>query len=216
MNYFAHARIASRFDPAPAFVLGAMLPDFAGMLGARIQRIDDEPLRHGEAHHHAQDRAFHRAPGFRELVVEGTGWLRRHGVSRGPARGAAHVGVELLLDGALLGDATADGAYLAALGDAPALDAAILWSPGDAARRWPLLRMRLRDAGLPHALRDPGRAARRVARALARRPLLRLAPRERDTVERWLREVQGDVVRLAPALLEQTLDRLAADGATAG
>jgi len=208
LNYFAHARLASRFDPGPAFVLGAMLPDFAGMLGARIQRIDDEPLRRGEAHHHAQDRAFHRAPGFRDLVVEGTGWLRRHGVSRGPARGAAHVGVELLLDGALLGDATADDAYLAALADAPALDAAILWSSGEAAQHWPLLRLRLRDAGLPHALRDPGRVALRVARALARRPLLRLAPHECDTLERWLREAQPDVVRLAPALLAQTLERL--------
>jgi len=209
LNYFAHARVASRFDSGPAFVLGAMLPDFASMLGARIRGIDDERLRQGEVHHHAQDRAFHRASGFRELVLEGTGWLRRHGVARGPARGAAHVGVELLLDGALVGDATADGAYLGALANAPALDAAIRWSRGDAARRWPLLRLRLRDAGLPHALRDPGRVAERVVRALSPRPLLRLSTPECDALERWLREVQGEVQCRAPALIEETLERLA-------
>ena len=104
-------------------VLGAMLPDFASMLGTRIQGIDDARLCEGEAHHHLQDHAFHRAPGFCALVVEGARWLRSQGVARGPSRGAAHVGIELLFDGLLVGDAERDGAYLDAL-EAPRLDAA--------------------------------------------------------------------------------------------
>ena len=43
MNYFGHAVIAHAYRPEPAFVLGAMLPDFVGML--RLERPEVRDAR---------------------------------------------------------------------------------------------------------------------------------------------------------------------------
>ncbi|MGH0030529.1 MAG: hypothetical protein ACQGVC_12110 [Myxococcota bacterium] len=208
MNYFAHAHVAAGLDGHAGFVLGAMLPDFAHMLGTRIARIEHAQLRAGEAHHHRVDRAFHGAPSFRELLLDGIRRLDHAGVSRGAARGAAHVGVELLLDGALVGDADRDAAYRAALASAPEHDGAIRWGRSDAGARWARLRGRLVRAGLPHDLRDPARVLRRVVRVLEPRPRLRLDACEQPAVEAWLADAQPRVASRASALVEETLSRL--------
>jgi hypothetical protein len=178
------------------------------MLGDRIQRLGHPQLDSGERHHHRADAAFHRAPAFHELVRDGARTLVKRGLARGPARGAAHVGVELLLDGALVGDACSDAAYLAALEGAHQLDAAIAWQRADGTLRWQQLRSRLRASGLPYAMRDATRVTERVARVLAPRPRLRLAEHEHGSVERWLAEVGPRVDQAAPRMLEQTLLRL--------
>jgi hypothetical protein len=216
LNYFAHARVAAARGgepgPAcaadPAFVLGAMLPDFAHLIGARLTGLAHPALRSGERHHHAADAAFHRAPVFVALVREATRALAAKGLARGPARGAAHVGIELLFDGALVGDPSADAAYVSALAAAPALRHAIGWSHGDAALRFERLRARLAASGPPRALRDPAQVGVRVARALAPRPRLALASRDHAIVADWLAEIAVGVAAAAPRLLEETFERL--------
>lgn len=214
MNYFAHARVAAEIADDAAFVLGSMLPDFAHMLGERAFSLAHDGLRSGARHHHDADAAFHRAPTFGALVGDGTRWLRDRGVARGPSRGAAHVGVELLLDGALVGDHRGDAAYLAALASMPRLSVSIRWRRPEAVARWQRLWERLRAQGVPHALRDPGRVADRIARVLEPRRTLRLAEPERRAVEDWLTRVRGDVVDAAPRLLAETFSALPGVDAT--
>ena len=208
MNYFAHARVASTRRTAPAFVLGAMLPDFAHMIGARVARVDHPELDEGCRLHHATDDAFHRAPRFRALLAEATERLLADGVGRGPARGAAHVGVELLFDGALLGDAEADAAYLAALDQAHELGERITWRRDDGPERWRRLHARLAEDAIPYALRDPAKVAARVARVLEPRRRLRLTPDERAKVEDWLSEARVEVAAASDTLLAETLSGL--------
>jgi hypothetical protein len=216
LNYFAHARVAAlrSADPAlagacdPAFVLGAMLPDFAHMIGARVSELAHPALRSGARHHHAADAAFHRAPAFAALLREATRALTAAGLARGPARGAAHVGIELLFDGALVGDPRADAAYVDALVAAPRVEAAIRWSDGDAPQRWQQLQVRLLASGPPLALRDPAQVAARVARALAPRPLLAVPAHQHAIVADWLAGARAEVATAAPRLLGETLERL--------
>jgi hypothetical protein len=216
LNYFAHARIAAARDADaavanacdPAFVLGAMLPDFAHMIGARVADLAHPALRSGAQHHHQADAAFHRAPAFVALVRGATRALAAGGLARGPARGAAHVGIELLFDGALVGDPHADAAYVSALGAAPALDAAIRWSRADGPLRWQQLHARLLAHGPPVSLREPAHVSERVARALAPRPRLALARHQHAIVERWLADAHPQVTAVAPRLLAETIERL--------
>ncbi len=103
MNYLGHALVAGRRrGSGPLGVLGAVLPDLAGMARLRYER---ERMRGevaaGVRMHHATDRAFHRDPAF----VRGSGGLRQAaaavGLPLGASRAIGHVGWELLLDGVL-------------------------------------------------------------------------------------------------------------------
>jgi hypothetical protein len=216
LNYFAHARVAAvrGADPAaaggcdPAFVLGAMLPDFAHMIGARVSEIAHPALRSGARHHQSADAAFHRAPAFAALLRDATRVLAAAGLARGPARGVAHVGIELLFDGALVGDARGDAAYVGALVTAREVEAAIRWSHDDAAARWQRLQSRLLASGPPRALRDPAHVTERVARALAPRPRLAVPDPLLAHVEAWLAGALAEVSAAAPRLLAETLERL--------
>ena len=106
MNFFGHAVIASRSDAARGsvraeFVLGSMLPDFASMLRMRPPRVTSRALEEGLRHHHATDDAFHGSESFLEFSRHASIFLGARGLSRGSARAVAHVGVELIVDGAL-------------------------------------------------------------------------------------------------------------------
>jgi hypothetical protein len=171
MNFFGHAVAAAWREPSPTFALGAMLPDWVGMCGARLIAAPAAgSLADGIAFHHATDQAFHALPGFRALEQRAIAALGAAGLPRGPARGAAHVAVELLLDGVLVEREPAAGPlYLAALDAAPAHGAV----HGDDPRMATLV-ARLGGQGLPLAYRDPSQVARRTAFALARRPRLAL------------------------------------------
>jgi hypothetical protein len=172
VNYFGHAAVAAYLAPAVTggVVLGAMLPDFATMCGARPAAITDGAISRGVALHHATDAAFHGLASFTGLVRELGARLTTAGVGRGPTRGVAHIGVELLLDASLLDDADARAAYHAGLAHDPA---GIAWPDGDAPR-FAQLHDRLRGYGLPDDLRRPEAIAHRILRVLAHRP--RLAP----------------------------------------
>lgn len=172
MNFFGHAAVASWTSQVPGVVLGAMLPDLARMCGARIEAVDDDAVAQGVALHHATDAAFHQLPAVTALMRELDGLLAHGHCARGPRRAVAHIGVELLLDGALIDEPAHRAAYLGALTHDPALR----WcDPGDAPRLAALLD-RLRARGVPDDLQRPVAITTRVHHVLAHRPLLAPSP----------------------------------------
>lgn len=199
MNFFGHAFIASRRTRSPVLALGAMLPDFASMCGGRIARVVDAELAAGVALHHATDATFHRLPAFLDLYRHATERLQQRGVGRGPARGAAHVAVELLLDGELLGDAAACRIYLDAL--AVRGEELVHWEAPEQAVRWQRLRERLRTAGVPAHYGEPDAVAARVAATLRHRPLLRLDDAALARLRAEMGPLQQRVAARTPALM---------------
>lgn len=192
VNFFGHAAVASWSSAEAGVALGAMLPDFEAMSGARLAAADDAAITAGIALHHATDAAFHRLPAVTALMSELDARLEARGCARGPRRATAHIGVELLLDGVLVGETAYRAAYTRALAaDAPALAAAGAWrDPGDAARFGRLLE-RLRAYGVPDDLRQPEAIVQRLTRILAPRP--RLAPSADD-----LRAIRGALAEHRP------------------
>lgn len=174
VNYFGHAAVASWRQGRGGLSLGAMLPDFSIMCGARIAGSDDEDVAQGITLHHATDSAFHQAPVVLGLMRELDARLERGGCAKGPRRAAAHIGVELLLDGVLVDSAEYRDAYMLGI----EYDAPITWrNEGDGARFANLLE-RLRTFGVPVDLKKPEAIVHRMSRMLANRPLL--APSSND------------------------------------
>ncbi|MEB2325122.1 MAG: hypothetical protein OZ921_21590, partial [Sorangiineae bacterium] len=118
MDFFGHAAVASWHGAGTGLALGAMLPDFAGMILARPPPAAHSGITEGIRLHHRTDAVFHDAPAFRELSTRALEWLEDRGLRRGSARAIAHVGVEMLLDAAVADDAGARAAYLGALDEA--------------------------------------------------------------------------------------------------
>ncbi len=174
MNYFGHAAVASWRAHRGGLPLGAMLPDFSMMCGARIAGSDDEDVANGIALHHNTDAVFHGAPVVTGLMRELDARLERGGCARGPRRAAAHIGVELLLDGVLVDNEDYREAYVLGL----EYEAPVTWrDEGDAAKFNALLE-RLRKHGVPDDLKKPESIVFRISRMLANRPLL--APSSND------------------------------------
>ena len=202
MNFFAHALVASWRSPSPVYALGAMLPDLAGMVGTRTPPVDHAELAAGVELHHLTDRAFHRLPVFVAAMGAIQGRLMTLGLGRGPAAGAAHVGFELCLDGALLDEPQAIPHYLAALDAARGdLRAAIPWPDADCADRWHAMVDRLASLGPPHRYRDLDLVATGVERALASRPRLALAARETDLLRAEMADIAARATAAAPGIL---------------
>jgi hypothetical protein len=187
VNFFGHAAIASWSAPAPGVVLGAMLPDFATMCGGRIAAAHDDTVARGIALHHASDAVFHQLPVVTGLMRELDDQLDQRGCARGPRRAVAHIGVELLLDGVLIGEPAYRAAYLRGLAHDPAL----AWRDPAAAPRFADLLARLRARGVPDDLGLPEAIAIRVHRVLAHRPLLAPSPDD-------LRAIRGALIAYKP------------------
>ena len=203
MNYFGHAAVASwraSRDELPGLALGAMLPDFAGMSGARIASTTDASIQRGIDVHHDTDAVFHHAPAVLALFRDAEARLTALGCRRGPTRAAAHVGVELLLDGTLLDDRAHRDAYTAAL----AHDAdTITWrDPGDDARFAALL-ARIRPYGVPDDLRRAAAIAERIDRALSGRRLLEPLASERPMIATVLHDLAPRIAVAADTVLRQ-------------
>jgi hypothetical protein len=174
LNFYAHLVAASWQSENSEFALGSMLPDFASMASFRLQPDQVGTIAEGVAYHHHSDKAFHGLAAFREQERWTLEHLLSAGLRRGPARGVAHVGVELCLDGALIG--RADALYLSAL-DA-AQGAPLRWeSPGDG-DNFSRLITRLREIGVPHGYNDPSVVTKRLIQIFGPRPLLALQEEE--------------------------------------
>ena len=234
VNFFGHAWLAAGRNANPRFVLGAMLPDLAPMAGLRLRGANDAALSAGIAHHLAVDAAFHALPVFQRLTADAARALRRAGLRRGPARGAAHIGLELLLDGWLAQRCGVPDAYRTALAQAPQLGALLRFAPGRRAPAtlraqittraavhrgtpgaagaaggitwtFPELCRKLAASPLPEAYAEPSFTAARVAAALARRPRLALTPAERNACAAWLRPAARTLAASAESLLDAVI-----------
>ena len=231
MNFFGHACLAAAENGDARFVLGAMLPDLAPMAGVRIRSIDDTSLAAGHAHHVATDVAFHGAAEFTGWAAEASRALQAAGVRRGPARGVAHVGIELLLDGWLAHTRGVPSVYRDALEAGPLIGADAIrfrgvptpWStsgsesgasvarqhtrnattrtPSELRGGLPELCRRIAESPLPAAYASPSFTTERILRVLGRRPRLAVRADERAAISAWTETTAGELSRRAPALL---------------
>jgi len=194
MNFFGHAAVARLVDDDPAFVLGAMAPDLLGMCGLVAGAVTSPRCAAGQAHHLTVDAAFHGSAAFVALQSWAVQALVSAGLRRGPARGAAHVSVELLLDGVLSADPRARDAYQRGLASAELTPEPFAWPEPWARARWLTLVGRLRAGAIPDSYRDPAFVTDRVAGALSRRPRLALTAAETVLLHGWMPALQGRVV----------------------
>lgn len=210
MNFFGHATIALWSTDEPAHVFGAMLPDFAGMVGARIGgALDHAELQAGIDLHHRTDDAFHGAPLFVELCRDAVQELEGVGVARASARAVAHVGTELLLDGWLASNDTAVAVYRAAMQAGPSLIPSIAFRSDDGPERCHWLLSRLAPAPIPQRYVETDFVTERLVFALASRPRLALSTNDAAHVRALLPNIQARVVAHAPTLIESVRTRLA-------
>jgi hypothetical protein len=202
LNWYAHAVVAEARSGEPLCVLGAMLPDFASVLRLHAIPPREGPLADGMRLHAETDARFHAAPEFVALQSQGRAHLEIAGLSRGSARGAAHVGIELALDGWLARQRPRSPLFAAALAEATLLaDPAALFRGSFDPERWRALCDRLASGELPEAYALPERSAVGVERTLAPHARLALAPGAREAVASWLRGFGPKVAAAAPALL---------------
>jgi acyl carrier protein phosphodiesterase len=207
LNFFAHSVVAGRRSHASRFVLGAMLPDLVSMIGVRLVHTSDAELARGIELHHATDSAFHAAPAFIALCSDSIATLCERGVGRGTARAVAHVGVELLLDGALSGRAPERALYGSALASAAdgGLNQLLTLAPPHGVPRLSAGLARLATSELPEAYQDTAFVADRLRVILARRPRLAMAEGDYEKVAEWAETVQPRVVACSQELLEHVV-----------
>ncbi|HEY4104573.1 MAG TPA: hypothetical protein VGM44_11815 [Polyangiaceae bacterium] len=215
MNFFGHAVIAERSEaargePRAEFVLGAMLPDFASMLRVRPPSTTHEAVAEGIRFHHATDDAFHGSESFLEFSRQASSFLRERGLSRGAARAVAHVGVELLIDGALPENA-ANEAYLSALAAALTNDVAshIQWQAVEQEARFQHLCHNLRARGAPRRDAPPELVAERLRNILASRPRLAMDEAGQSVVTDWIVSSGPLIAAKAKLVVTEVEQRLA-------
>ncbi len=205
MNFFGHAAVARWHSLSERLHFGAMLPDFAGMIGAAPTQVRCSGVRAGVRHHHVTDEVFHRTATFRRLSGVAARHLESFGLRRGSALAVGHVGVELLLDCTLGRDPAVCDDYLAALrtGAPGSLRGVLEWATLEQRQRYEALHAALLDRGLLVVDPAPERLALRLQRVLARRPRLALADADCDLVAAWARGALTLVADAVPALLEE-------------
>ena len=210
MNFFGHTVLAVRRSTDPAFVLGSMLPDFATMIRARPPHAEHADIDSGMKFHWRTDDVFHRSPAFQALSHRAYVWLSARGVRDGSALAVAHVGVEILLDAALAGDACAQRAYRAALeGAAPdELGRYVGWASGEQRDRFDALRGRLLARGAITGDIAPETVAERLRMVLADRPRLSLDDTSIPAVRDWARIAHPEVAAGAANLVEDLAAQL--------
>lgn len=217
MNFFGHAALAaSHFteqDPPldrrllPTVCVGAMLPDFIGMLRLGRPTIHDATLARGVAFHHGTDEVFHELASFHRLSRQAFAWLSDHDMPRGPARAVAHIGIEMLLDEVMAADEFARDAYRAAL-RVPLIPLMTFADSADGERL----------AGLQEALLTrtanyvppaPELVAERIRRTLAGRPRLATDEAGQALLGTWVTRTRPQVLAEAPEVLATLRARLA-------
>jgi len=201
VNFFGHLVVARQLDDDPAFLLGAMAPDLLQMCGAAAGEPTSPKVAAGQQHHLEVDARFHDSRAFTGLNAWAARALAAAGLRRGPARGAAHVGIELFLDGLLSGDARAHVAYTDCLAEAEAARAPFVFVDEPSRHRWRALVTRLRAGTIPDGYRDPDFVAARLVGTLARRPRLALQAGEAALLHAFLPELKRRVAGAQDALV---------------
>ena len=217
MNFFGHAALAAshfrgdRPPPSPGdlstLCVGAMLPDFIGMLRLSRPAVADAVLARGVAFHHRSDEAFHELSSFVGLSRQAFDWLSSRALPRGPARAVAHIGIEMLLDEVFAEDSEARDAYRAAL----AVELGPLLSfpaPLDAERLAALQRALLERA---ESARNASAElmAERIRRTLAGRPRLATEDSAQSLLTLWVATTRPLVAAEAPQVFATLRRQLA-------
>ena len=215
MNFFGHAVIAQRFEAARGgvraeFVLGSMLPDFASMLRVRPPHVTEAAVAAGTRFHHATDDAFHGSESFLEFSRAASCFLSERGLSRGTARAVAHVGVELLLDGAFASKTAANEAYLRALdaGLTSPIASHINWEHSVYAGRFQQLCHNLRQRGGVRGDAPAELVAERLRNILADRPRLAMDDAGQSVVRDWVVSARPLIASSADLVLSEVERRL--------
>ncbi len=213
VNFVGHIEVARLVgggrSSSPGFLLGAALPDLAAMGRFRLtDRPADPDMAAGVDLHHRTDDAFHRHPLFRSTSSAASTALAEAGLSRGASRACGHVGIELLLDGHLLGDRAVLRSSVEeamATGADRAGELIDLVGPEHRAE-WHHHLERLTDWPVPDDYHRPDAVARRLQRILSRRPRLRFSADDVGAVATGLAGQAHAVITGAPGLLDD-LDR---------
>ncbi len=198
MNLLAHMAVAERLDADPDVLLGSALPDIASAGRCRLASVSGvDGVDTGVRLHHRTDDVFHGLGWFTDLQRRLATDLRTAGMGRGPRRATAHVGVELLLDGALESDAGfLDRTELAFARLRPHHDRISDMAADGHQDRWRAHLEWIDGRTPPRDGLDAQAVARRLERICARRPRLAF--------------VEGDVERATVALAE-VADLIAAE-----
>jgi hypothetical protein len=193
MNFVGHHEVARRSGLDDAGRLGAMLPDFASMLGVRLRReVLPARVETGVAAHHVADAAFHSHEMVQAAMHALTATLVARGVARGPARAVGHVGYEMVLD------STVDPAgVIEALGHAD--DPGVAESLGDHPEWRPMCRHLAQRAA---RYDDPVWVADRLFHILGRRPRLSFPIAQTATVAEALADAAPAIHGSAVAIFD--------------
>ena len=190
MNFFGHSVVAAALKPSEPFIAGSMLPDWLGITGVKLRRVENDELRAGIQFHRRTDAVFHAHPHFSALWRKASRLMREQGLPKASAWAAAHVGVELLLDGEFSRVAATHAHYeggLRALSDS--LGSLHFDGAQDAARLQRLLEG-LSQHFDASRYRDVDFVEERITRILHVRPRLAIPPDNTGCVAQVLRELQ--------------------------
>lgn len=201
MNFVGHAIAARWEDDDPRHGAGAMLPDLARMCGAATPSTHDAVVLAGVRCHHRVDAAFHDAPTFLDLMRRARVDLAARGVPRAARLAAAHVGVELLLDGAFVTAPELAPAFQWATSGAQRLAASTLtWPDATSEARFAQLCEHLPEIAAGYASATV--VGERVVRILARRPRLDPGPAA-AAIQAWAVDASPAVARASGQVLHE-------------
>jgi hypothetical protein len=189
-----------------------MLPDFLTMAGLRLEAVMDDPeLERGVNFHHLTDDVFHSAPIFEQMMASASEELTRRGMDKWPATAIGHVGVELLLDGALVSLGHSLGEYRSAVNELPNTEHSLRFSgsnQSDNANKWRRLALNLPSSRVPEGYADSDFVAARLIGILNGRPYLSVPLSQQPLVFSWAERWASKMPEMAPRLLAQVQDRL--------
>jgi hypothetical protein len=204
VNLVGHIAVALDPDEAPPstdFLVGCLLPDLAAIARVRVARPDGA-LGDGVAFHHACDTVFHESDWFRDANRALRDALLEAGVDSGPARACSHAGVEMLLDGRLVDEASVDASARVALAAVRTEASALGALAPPAARDVWVERLRMIGASLdPVRYQDPVFVAERLHRMTSGRRRIELRAGQVGAVTASLRQFQPRIADAAPDVL---------------
>ncbi len=213
MNLGSHIAVAKHLHPEhPRIWLGAALPDIAAIGRFRLLgSTDDEELQAGIALHHSTDDAFHRDPWFTSRQRRLTDSLGDAGLERGPTRAVAHVGPELLLDGALLQQSDLQDTVNLALEQINTTSAALepLVQTDAGIGDWLDHLLKFTGGGMPTDYHDPKAVAARLHRILVHRKRLAFPTDQIDLVSQALAVEADGIHQTGPTFVVELSESIA-------
>ena len=205
MNFVGHIAVGAAVAGDTEFLVGTAAPDFASMARTRLRGTAAGALADGIALHHATDRAFHADPWFLTMERDLRAALLADGLPDGGARACAHVGVELLLDGAFVREPDvhdAVGRVYHEIGEPS--DAIVELAEPHEQARWHEHLVGISQRLDPTSYADADAVGRRLHTITSRRPRLAFPSTMVDVVCARLRTLQPRIHDDAPGVLQRS------------